>query len=72
MIWMDPSNDLSKVRSEDYVKRRWEWEGNQLIMPGVIWLVKEPEGWRIDLVSGTVPKTAFRKYLRSIFPEAVN
>lgn len=63
-LWVDPTNDLSKIRDEAYFKRWWAWENNFLTMPGVLWLVKERQEWRIDLFSGSVPKTAFRGVLK--------
>ncbi len=63
-LWVDPTNDLSKIRDEAYFKQWWVWENNYLTMPGVIWLVKERREWRIDLFSGAVPKSAFRGVLK--------
>jgi len=63
-LWIDPTNDLSKIRDEAYFKRWWVWEDNQLTMPGVIWLIKDRQEWRIDLISGSVPKKAFRGILK--------
>lgn len=73
-LWIDPMNDLSKIRDEAYFKRWWEWDKDFLSMPGVLWLVKERNEWRVDLISGTVPKKAFRGILkwhfgRDIFEE---
>ncbi|MEW6515873.1 MAG: hypothetical protein AB1439_03060 [candidate division FCPU426 bacterium] len=63
-LWIDPTNELSKVRDEAYFKQWWVWEGDRLTMPGVVWLVKENRIWRIDLLSGVVPRESFRKILR--------
>ncbi len=63
-LWIDPTNALSKVRDEAYFKQWWVWEGDRLVMPGILWLVKEKRDWRIDLLSGVVPREAFRKILR--------
>ncbi|MCD4814272.1 hypothetical protein K8S19_11345 [bacterium] len=63
-LWIDPTNELSKVRDEAYFKQWWVWEDNTLTMPGVIWLVKERREWRIDLLSGVVPRKSFKKILR--------
>lgn len=63
-LWIDPTNDLSKIRDEAYFKRWWVWDGNQLTMPGIIWMIKENREWRIDLLSGQVPKKAFRGLLK--------
>jgi hypothetical protein len=63
-LWIDPTNELSKVRDEAYFKQWWIWEGDRLIMPGVVWLLKENRVWRIDLLSGIVPRESFRKILR--------
>lgn len=63
-LWIDPTNELSKVRDEAYFKQWWVWEGERLVMPGILWLVKEKRNWRIDLLSGVVPREAFRKILR--------
>lgn len=63
-LWIDPTNDLSKVRDEAYFKQWWVWEGDRLTMPGVVWLQKENREWRIDMLSGTVPRESFRKILR--------
>jgi len=63
-LWIDPTNALSQVRDEAYFKQWWVWEGDRLIMPGCIWLVKEGREWRIDLLSGVVPRKSFRKILR--------
>lgn len=62
-LWMDPTNDLSKLRDEPYFKEWWVWEDVRLTMPGMVWLVREDSGWKIDLFSGSVPKKAFRKIL---------
>ncbi len=63
-LWIDPTNELSKVRDEAYFKQWWVWEGDRLIMPGVVWLLRENRVWRIDLLSGIVPRESFRKILR--------
>jgi hypothetical protein len=63
-LWIDPTNELSKVRDEAYFKQWWVWEGDRLVMPGVVWLLKENRVWRIDLLSGIVPRESFRKILR--------
>jgi hypothetical protein len=63
-LWIDPTNSLSKVRDEAYFKRWWIWDGDHLIMPGCVWLVKERRQWRIDLLSGAVPRKSFTKILR--------
>lgn len=63
-LWIDPTNELSKVRDEAYFKQWWVWEGDRLIMPGVVWLLLENRVWRIDLLSGIVPRESFRKILR--------
>jgi hypothetical protein len=63
-LWIDPTNFLSRLRDEPWFKQYWEWTDNQLTMPGLIWLVKENNQWKIDLFSGGVPKTAFRKTLK--------
>ncbi len=63
-LWVDPTNELSKVRDEAYFKRWWIWEENRLTMPGLLWMVKENKKWKIDLFSGVVPRKAFRGILR--------
>jgi hypothetical protein len=66
-LWVDPTNVLSKVRDEAYFKQWWVWEGDRLTMPGLIWMVKEKNAWKIDLFAGTVPRRAFDKDLRLHF-----
>ena len=66
-LWIDPTNAFSKIRDEAYFKRWWVWEGDRLIMPGCVWLVKERSEWRIDLISGVVPRKSFTKILRCHF-----
>jgi hypothetical protein len=63
-LWIDPTNVLSQVRDEAYFKQWWVWEDDRVTMPGLLWLVKERNKWRIDLYSGIVPRKAFYKILR--------
>jgi|GEM_PF-5596223 len=63
-LWIDPTNILSQVRDEAYFKQWWVWEEDRLTMPGLLWMVKERNKWRIDMYSGTVPRKAFDKILR--------
>ncbi len=70
-LWVDPTNELSKVRDEAYFKRWWVWEDNRLTMPGLLWMVKEKKKWKIDLFSGVVPRKAFRGILRWHFGREV-
>jgi hypothetical protein len=58
-LWVDPTNVLSKVRDEAYFKQWWVWEGDRLTMPGLLWMVKEKNSWKIDLFAGAVPRRAF-------------
>ncbi|NTV51782.1 MAG: hypothetical protein HGA76_02030 [Candidatus Firestonebacteria bacterium] len=66
-LWVDPTNVLSKVRDEAYFKQWWVWEGDRLTMPGLIWMIKEKNYWKIDLFSGSVPRRAFDGDLRLYF-----
>ncbi len=66
-LWVDPTNVLSKVRDESYFKQWWVWEGDRLTMPGLIWMIKEKNVWKIDLFAGSVPRRAFDKDLRLYF-----
>jgi hypothetical protein len=73
-LWVDPNNDLSKIRDEAFFKTWWFWEGEQLTLPGTLWMVREENTWKVDLLSGQVPRSAFRKILkwhfkRDIFDE---
>lgn len=63
-LWIDPTNVLSKVRDEAYFKQWWVWEDDHLTMPGLVWLVREADGWKIDLFGGGVPRKAFADILR--------
>lgn len=58
-LWVDPTNVLSKVRDEAYFKQWWVWEEDRLTMPGLLWMVKEKNVWKVDLFAGTVPRRAF-------------
>jgi hypothetical protein len=63
-LWIDPTNVLSKVRDEAYFKQWWVWQNDDLTMPGLLWLVKEKNDWKIDLFGGAVPRRAFQDILR--------
>jgi hypothetical protein len=58
-LWIDPTNVLSKVRDEAYFKQWWVWEEDRLTMPGLLWMVKEKNDWKVDLFAGSVPRRAF-------------
>lgn len=66
-LWINPINILAKVRDEAYFKQWWVWEGDRLTIPGIIWMVKEKNSWKIDLFSGTVPQHVFDKDLYLYF-----
>lgn len=71
-LWIDPTNALSKVRDEAYFKQWWVWEGDSLTMPGLVWMIKERNAWKIDFFGTAVPRKAFDKILfwhfgRSVF-----
>ena len=62
-LWIDPTNVLSQVRDEAYFKQWWIWEDERLTMPGLLWMVKEGNRWKIDLFGGAVPRDAFKDIL---------
>jgi len=63
-LWIDPTNVLSKVRDEAYFKQWWIWEEDRLTMPGLVWLIKEKNGWKVDLFGSAVSRKAFLDILR--------
>jgi len=70
-LWIDPTNVLSQVRDEAYFKEWWIWEDERLTMPGLLWMVKEKNQWKVDLFGGAVPRKSFQKILRWHFGREV-